>query len=71
VIACACEVSGVAGPVASCVSGPSGGGCGGEVEEFGEDGSGDLGSELEKGGASAWAVPKLDTGCEQVVLWLG
>jgi hypothetical protein len=30
-----------------------GGGCGGEVEEFGEDGGGDLGGELEKGGASA------------------
>jgi hypothetical protein len=47
------QFGGVAGPVPACVSGPPGGGSGGELEEFGEDGSGDLSGELEQGGASA------------------
>ena len=46
------QFGGVAGPVACGVSGPSGGGSGGQVQEFGQDGCGDLGGELEQGGAS-------------------
>ena len=48
------QFGGVAGPVACGVSGPSGGGSGGQVQEFGQHGCGDLSGELMQGGASPW-----------------
>lgn len=47
------ELGGVAGPVASGLACPAGGGAGGEVQQVGEDSCGELRGEVGEGGAAA------------------
>ena len=54
------DVGGVACPVPCGVVGPAGRCSWREVEQFGEDGCGDLGGELEQGGASPGEGPDVD-----------
>src|SRR5689334_10213126 len=49
----ACQLCCIAGPVASSLVHPLGGGRLVQAEEVGEDGGGELGGEVEEGGAAA------------------